>query len=147
MFFRRYPADAGCGAFTDIPEQALALAPLGPREVSFRARSNWKDFEEYFIGISECPGIRVGAEVFKSGAFLLAGNKDSRKFILHGNCKVWIRLIVFELHVISWLILLDPRKFQSQRFEFGSNDRPINTDRFVNHAMCLARKIRTKVRR
>jgi len=69
----------------------------------------------------ELRGFGVGAEIERTIAPDLAGEKNSRKTLV-GDDQPRVALVVLEVDVVAWLQLLDKVVFEDQRFDFRAGD-------------------------
>ena len=63
----------------------------------------------------------IWSEIFRTIFDHLSGDKNPGKFFVL-NADPWIRFIVLQINIVTWLMLFDETIFQKQGIHFSSNN-------------------------
>ena len=129
-------ADAGCGAFVDVAEQAGPAAGLGAFEHAGAAAADGEHPQQGIHGVPDGAG-RVGAEIPGPLAPVAAQHLDAGQLLPHRDRQVRVALVVPEHHVEPGREFLDPRVFQLQRLQFAAHHCPFDAAGGVHHRVRL----------
>ena len=135
MLLERDSPDAWRRAFANRREQAWSPGEFGLVEHAGRAGTHRECAQQFVQRLSQLPHLRVGAEVAGVPSLAAAGDPYARHGLPRRYRQIRVGLVVAELHVETGIELLDPRVFESERLQFGADDRPFEATCGEHHRL------------
>ncbi len=126
-------ADTGSRAAVDVVEQARPAQALVALELGVRARAHREAPHQEVERGPDGARVAVGAEVADALALAAAHDGRARPFLVHGDGKPGIALVVLEAHVVARQMGLNQRMLEDERVHLAVDHHPLDVVGLRHH--------------